>query len=1550
MANFINYIIDSPIQPIKTNVLWVKKGVLHYYNKKWIPILGNGSGGLLSPFISGEGEYSAILDYSNNKALNTSSIALGYNLISNNFAEASFGKYNVSVKSEDPSLSTLFSVGNGSEMERKNAFEIKADGEIYIGKREESLQAILYKLEKISYDEKYHILETQFKDLDAYTKTNIATLIHDVSINTSSILNLRKDVNINSINIESLNAYLEDLKLYIDAEDNRIESSIKDYKTLIDGSILELNTRISQTAEEIRLEAEKTKEEIDGKLLEFESSLSLTAEEILAEVSRVEKDANDKIVEANSLISQTAESIRSEVSRIETDVDGRIKDSNSRIDQTAEEIRSEVYEITTTLDEKITENHSEITQTANEINLKVEGVESFLNNKASKLEAEIEITKSSINLQVKEIEDLQNKVKENTSNIALNTNAIELKVDSDTFDLLSAKVEDNTANIALNSNKIASLVTKKEFDALTGEVRDGFTQVTQTIDGITSTIQSVTGEITTIKQDISGLTVKTETLEADIESLRKQSDGTIDTHFGTETPSLDNEPAVNWDTEELKKEHTGDIYYNNLTGEAYRWSYDPESQSYFWVELTDSALTDALDKINKLEEAIDGKVTIFYTRPSAYKQGDIWFVEQDYPDYHFVKGQMLSAIENSDYFDETHWEDKTNYASYEEVEESIVSLNDYIEGAFKDDILTLNEINQIKEAKKNFESIFSEVEQSYIYLIVSSIAADADKEALEEAYNALTSTTTTPKGSYVLLIETIDEILDDSIDEEGNFNKDTIEVLLEEYEETYNKFLEDLTNYYNASAALNENVQSYLNSASVYIENITSDSVLTPIEKKQLFEIWRQLAEEFNTNRGIAFNYKLLSKEEDEYVTRTDIYPEDSEYHRIYEAYKASFDAIKTIFTSVDEQGNNIWGFDSTNIESTTDIPEKYTTQYISNAFDNYYSELSKFSQMISEITISITDSHEKAKEYVDALSEQLTPEDNISIIGKGVILSSIIGVKNSEDDSFISAINAQSLDTETIITIDKSDERHGRIVYAGGIPSTNDWNDSTTVIYEDGHVKFKSGEITDDVYIGENREFILDIASKIKDNLRPGEENTVLSDGLILSTVIGVTDADGNIIAAINASESYKDDSEDEHGRIVFAGGIDDESNWNDATVRIYEDGHVVMKSGEIGEEVEIGNALIKAVSTGRIDLLSYPETVDGETHLIPLFQVNTDNSGRVISISSLYDFIGNKNIFAYETLSSGGVGEPGESGGDIDPSGFVTSDEFEDQLTRINNEIVSLSDNIYAEIRIINEWIANVEENGSEGGSVVYYTGLTDGLRIGAITIDEVSTDVFIPANLSEYTIDSDFVNALSVEGFITEVDANNKYALQSALDDFLPKDAEASSAARLSDEDEYTAFGRTFFSNGKPVNITSSPIAPANGGLYAYDYNNNSVLLFFYANGGDFSELRIGSEPASRGEDVRICGYPLIMHHGSVNAGDVVAKTTVDGIVVPAGRKLYLGDDNGYHITMEYDEVTDAIRIDGNVYVTGTVASGGKAEEGDSPLADLEERVSRLENLIS
>lgn len=57
----------------------------------------------------------------------------------------------------------------------------------------------------------------------------------------------------------------------------------------------------------------------------------------------------------------------------------------------------------------------------------------------------------------------------------------------------------------------------------------------------------------------------------------------------------------------------------------------------------------------------------------------------------------------------------------------------------------------------------------------------------------------------------------------------------------------------------------------------------------------------------------------------------------------------------------------------------------------------------------------------------------------------------------------------------------------------------------------------------------------------------------------------------------------------------------------------------------------------------------------------------------------------------------------------------------------------------------------------------------------------------------------------------------------------------------------------------------------------------------------------------------------------------STFHQGALIPTGQKLTIGDANGDHATIEYDSIAKAIKVDGNMYTTGTLASGGKAKEG-------------------
>ena len=62
---------------------------------------------------------------------------LGYanneTLVTNNEHEVAFGTYNVSNSGPESSEKTIFSIGNGtSEDDRKNAVEIKENGDVYL--------------------------------------------------------------------------------------------------------------------------------------------------------------------------------------------------------------------------------------------------------------------------------------------------------------------------------------------------------------------------------------------------------------------------------------------------------------------------------------------------------------------------------------------------------------------------------------------------------------------------------------------------------------------------------------------------------------------------------------------------------------------------------------------------------------------------------------------------------------------------------------------------------------------------------------------------------------------------------------------------------------------------------------------------------------------------------------------------------------------------------------------------------------------------------------------------------------------------------------------------------------------------------------------------------------------------------------------------------------------------------------------------------------------------------------------------------------------------
>ena len=136
-----------------------------------------------------------------------------------------------------------------------------------------------------------------------------------------------------------------------------------------------------------------------------------------------------------------------------------------------------------------------------------------------------------------------------------------------------------------------------------------------------------------------------ELLDAKIHSVQTQQDKSFIIWMDDYVPALYNLPASDWTTDELKKEHLQDIFYNTSAqtgqgGRAYRFEYN-ETDGYYWKEITDKDTIAALeqaqkaedqankaeDQANKAEDIANSKKRIFVAQPDAsseYDVGDMW--------------------------------------------------------------------------------------------------------------------------------------------------------------------------------------------------------------------------------------------------------------------------------------------------------------------------------------------------------------------------------------------------------------------------------------------------------------------------------------------------------------------------------------------------------------------------------------------------------------------------------------------------------------------------------------------------------------------------------------------------------------------------------------------------------------------------------------------------------------------------------------------------------------------------------------------------------------
>ena len=379
-------------------------------------------------------------------------------------------------------------------------------------------------------------------------------------------------------------------------------------------------------------------------------------------------------------------------------------------------------------------------------------------------------------------------------------------------------------------------------------------------------IDNAVGEVNTKVDDaISDLSENisfVNQLSKDLEAVKNQIDGAIETWFYEPVPTLSNEPAVNWTTNEDKNVHLGDLYYDG-NGKAYR--FQMSDTSYVWQVITDSDITKALADAKKAQDTADGKRRVFVTTPSnasVYDIGDLW-VNATYGSYKNDLLRCKTAKQANAQFSIEHWELASKYtddtkanqaqaaadAAKQAADSAQQTANNAVQSAATANALLSDIANDNKltaqekqETKKEWDIIVSEKPKNN----ASADKYGVSRTAYDTAYNTLSayitpllsSLSTTSNISGAAFRSKFKDYYDartdllNAISAKAKSLADAAQQTADAAQEKANQAIKDAAN---AKAAAN-NAQSDADEAKSRLDSWASDGSISPTEKQSLKE------------------------------------------------------------------------------------------------------------------------------------------------------------------------------------------------------------------------------------------------------------------------------------------------------------------------------------------------------------------------------------------------------------------------------------------------------------------------------------------------------------------------------------------------------------------------------------------------------------------------------------------------------------------------------------------------------------------------------------------
>lgn len=401
-----------------------------------------------------------------------------------------------------------------------------------------------------------------------------------------------------------------------------------------------------------------------------------------------------------------------------------------------------------------------------------------------------------------------------------------------------------------------------------------------------------------------------------IAGVQNQLDGVIETWFHNGAPSLTSYPASDWVSDADREKHLGDLYFDNDTGLGYRFSKD-DSGNYYWNDKVDSATAKALAAASKAQDTADSKRRIFTSQPvPPYEEGDMWvnatFPTDTTPETHdpssgkycddilrcFTSKGAGEAFSISDWGLSSNYTDDTLARAAQQAavaaqqaanaaQDSVSDLNTYVDGAFKDGIITQTEATAIAGYINTVNSAKSEITATYNKLKDNPYLPPAGKNQLTTAYNNVDTAITSLIGAInsaiadVKITEAEKTAVDNAF---AAFN--TRNAAFRSAVETANEAIQKvIKSAADAAQQAADNAAAAAQEARNRLDAWAEDGVISPVEKQEIGDEIARIKGDYSHIHTECDRYGLTGSEATDY----------------YSAYGAYLNLLEGILASTED-------------------------------------------------------------------------------------------------------------------------------------------------------------------------------------------------------------------------------------------------------------------------------------------------------------------------------------------------------------------------------------------------------------------------------------------------------------------------------------------------------------------------------------------------------------------------------------------------------------------------------------------------------------------------